>query len=136
MAFQQDPVGNQGAKEFKGTQTTPSNPGGVVNPPAKGKGDPSSFGWKALDYKFGDRPAYQLLKNKATTGSWCGKGQDNAALAAGMNNPSAAAAAAAAQSGSEFAQSQTNAFPPAEGNPYGEELGGAGASEWSGIGEG
>ena len=105
--FQQDPIGNQGSKENKWTQTTPSNPGGVVNPPTKGAA-PEGFGWKALDYKFGDKPLYQvtksLLKNKTSTGSFCG-GQPTGA--GGMSNPAAAAALNGGGSDNPYAPNAT-----------------------------
>ena len=129
----EEPVGNSGSKANKGIRQTAGNPGGIVNPQAKSAAGPDAFGWKALDYKFGDRPLYQLMKNKATTGSFCGKGADKSG---GMANPESAAAAAAAQQGSDFAQTQTDAFSPQTGNPYGEELGGGNATEFTGIGEG
>lgn len=51
------------------------SPGGTVTPAAKG-GNPEGFGWKMLDYKFGDRPAYQVMKgmakNHANGGGFCG----------------------------------------------------------------
>lgn len=58
--------------------TTPGTPGAIVAPPTKPT-DPEGFGWKALDYKFGDRPLYQvaksLLKQKTSAGNggFCGK---------------------------------------------------------------
>lgn len=78
-------------------------------PTSKAPTGEEGFGWKALDYKFGDKPIYQVMKsiakNKADGGGFCGKSgvpqggmsgagaAANAAQVAGMASPGAAGAA-------------------------------------------
>ncbi len=80
----------------------PSSPGGIAMPTKQaGKGE-EDFGWKALDYAHGNKPLYAamrgLMKNKDSTGSFCGQGaapggmappRNNAAQVAGMAAPGA-----------------------------------------------
>lgn len=85
-------VGMEGSKSMKPTAKS-GTPGGVVNPGAQAPKDAEGFGWKALDYKFGDRPLYQvakgLLKKKSESGGgFCGNKQNPQG---GMANPAAKA---------------------------------------------
>lgn len=95
MAYQQQ-QGMPGTKSYTDVNAATSVASPAINPAKAGGKAPEDFGWSAMDYKFGDRPLYQVAK-AAMKGNWCGK---TAPTNKGMVGPSqnAAAQAAAAQS--------------------------------------
>jgi len=128
MMQQKIGAGYEGSKGYKGS-TEPGSPGAVVNPAAK-SADQSDFGWKALDYKYGDKPLYQMMKgamqNKQGTGNFCGHQQGGQ----GMQNPSAAAAMAAKPYGGAMPAGQNPGLndmpegeaPPVDTSDFGGEM--------------